>query len=284
MESIVQNEENILVEKNIDSIQVQANSEQYAILLKNELLSENLSNKEVQSQTEKEDNIVEISTSATIETDIDNTTNKEIAASLDERIQNSEISTQNNKQIDNELEQKANASKMKKIMTQVKAIMGIHYMKNDGIPAEILPGFYLGSIGAAFNKKNLETEKIGHILCCCDGVKEVYPTLFKYKFLPLLDKPTEDITKYFEETSEYIHDILSRGEKVLVHCFAGKSRSTTIMISYLIKHHKMSVDQALDIIRSKRPVIRPNIGFVSQLRAYEKKILTNQIEKEIEQN
>ena len=178
MESIVQNEENILVEKNIDSIQVQANSEQYAILLKNELLSEKLSNKEeVQSQTEKEDNIVEISTSATIETDIDNTINEEIAASLDEKIQNSEISTQNKKQIDNEIEQKANASKMKKIMTQVKAIMGIHYMKNDGIPAEILPGFYLGSIGAAFNKKNLETEKIGHILCCCDGVKEVYPTV-----------------------------------------------------------------------------------------------------------
>jgi len=88
-----------------------------------------------------------------------------------------------------------------------------------------------------------------------------------------LDKPDEDITRYFDETAEYIHEILSKGERVLVHCFAGKSRSTTIMISYLIKYHKMTVDQALKTIREKRSVAQPNMGFLKQLRLYEKKIL-----------
>jgi len=163
--------------------------------------------------------------------------------------------------------------KVKNLMTHIKAMMGMQYMRTDGVPAEVLPGFYLGSIGAAFNCKILQEREVGHILCCCDNVKEAYPNVFKYRMLKLLDKPDEDITRYFDETAEYIHEILSKGERVLVHCFAGKSRSTTIMISYLIKYHKMTVDQALKTIREKRSVAQPNMGFLKQLRLYEKKIL-----------
>jgi len=163
--------------------------------------------------------------------------------------------------------------KVKNLMTHIKAMMGMQYMRTDGVAAEILPGFYLGSIGAAFNRKILQEQNVGHILCCCDNVKEAFPNVFKYRMLKLLDKPDEDITRYFDETAEYIHEILTKGEKVLVHCFAGKSRSTTIMISYLIKYQKMTVDQALKAIREKRPVAQPNMGFLKQLRLYEKKIL-----------
>ena len=35
----------------------------------------------------------------------------------------------------------------------------------------------------------------------------------------------------------------------------------------------MTVDQALKAIREKRPVAQPNMGFLKQLRLYEKKIL-----------
>jgi len=172
--------------------------------------------------------------------------------------------------------------KMKNLMAHVKAVMGMQYMRSDGVPAEVLPGFYLGSIGAAFNRKILQEQSVGHILCCCDDVKEAYPTVFKYRMLKLLDKPDEDITRYFDETGEYIHEILSKGEKVLIHCFAGKSRSTTIMISYLIKYHKMSVDEALKLIREKRSVAQPNMGFLKQLRLYEKKLLESTPEAQVE--
>jgi len=35
----------------------------------------------------------------------------------------------------------------------------------------------------------------------------------------------------------------------------------------------MTVDKALQVIREKRPVAQPNMGFLKQLRLYEKKIL-----------
>jgi hypothetical protein len=161
------------------------------------------------------------------------------------------------------------------IFSQIKALIGVIKMKSDGIPEEILPGFYLGSIGAALNRKILEEHKIQHILCCCDGIKEAYPKLFTYKTLKLLDIPTEDISRYFEEAADYIHGALSKEQKVLVHCFAGKSRSATIMISYLIKYRNMTVDEALQLIRKKRAIAQPNLGFLRQLREYEKKIKGN---------
>lgn len=65
------------------------------------------------------------------------------------------------------------------IMTEIKAIFAIKHMKTDNIPAEIIPGLYLGSIGAAFSRKNLQDLGITHILCVADQVKEAYPKVIK---------------------------------------------------------------------------------------------------------
>jgi len=56
----------------------------------------------------------------------------------------------------------------------------------------------------------------------------------------------------------------------LIHCREGRSRSSAILIAYLIHYHHMTYDEALDKIRLKRPIVRPNIGFERQLRNLEK--------------
>jgi len=101
-----------------------------------------------------------------------------------------------------------------------------------------------------------------------------FPDDFEYKMFPLLDKPSEDIKRFFDEASIYIHEILSSNKKILVHCFAGKSRSTTIMIAYFIKYCKMTTEEALDVIKKKRPVVQPNLGFIKQLKDYEKSLIS----------
>jgi protein-tyrosine phosphatase len=57
-----------------------------------------------------------------------------------------------------------------------------------------------------------------------------------------------------------------------VHCAAGVSRSATIVIAYLIMKKNMTCEEALKFARSKRPIIDPNPGFISQLIKFEKKI------------
>lgn len=73
-----------------------------------------------------------------------------------------------------------NKQKLDKVLNTIKALYAIQHMKTDGVPAEVLPGLYIGSIGAALNKKNLHEAKITHILCCCDNIKSSFPNVSKH--------------------------------------------------------------------------------------------------------
>ena len=53
-----------------------------------------------------------------------------------------------------------------------------------------------------------------------------------------------------------------------MHCYAGVSRSSTIVISFLMKKLNWSFKKALDYVRKKRWVINPNPGFVRQLKSF----------------
>ena len=45
---------------------------------------------------------------------------------------------------------------MKKIMEQIKLIMVVKLLKDDGKPVEVIPNLYIGSIGTAYSKENLK--------------------------------------------------------------------------------------------------------------------------------
>jgi hypothetical protein len=48
----------------------------------------------------------------------------------------------------------------------------------------------------------------------------------------------------------------------------GISRSSTVVIAYLIATTDMTPHEALATVRSKRTIVRPNRGFMSQLQEY----------------
>ncbi|XP_049976435.1 dual specificity protein phosphatase 19 isoform X2 [Alexandromys fortis] len=56
---------------------------------------------------------------------------------------------------------------------------------------------------------------------------------------------------------------------VLVHCNAGVSRAAAIVIGFLMTFEEMEFTRALSLVKSARPSICPNSGFVEQLRAYQ---------------
>jgi protein-tyrosine phosphatase len=62
---------------------------------------------------------------------------------------------------------------------------------------------------------------------------------------------------------------LQRGEGVLVHCAFGVSRSSTLVIAFLMRKLKIGYLEAFSYVRRKRPVVRPNPGFQEQLKAWE---------------
>lgn len=58
------------------------------------------------------------------------------------------------------------------------------------------------------------------------------------------------------------------GQTVLVHCKMGISRSSSTVIAYVMKQQRWPLDVALAYVRDRRPVIKPNEGFMKQLMTY----------------
>jgi hypothetical protein len=54
-----------------------------------------------------------------------------------------------------------------------------------------------------------------------------------------------------------------------VHCKAGKSRSVTAVMAYLIHANHWTLSQAYSFVHERRKGISPNIGFVSELMTFE---------------
>lgn len=62
--------------------------------------------------------------------------------------------------------------------------------------------------------------------------------------------------------------IKQNGGKVLVHCHAGRSRSATVCLAYLMRTCHLSLDAAYEHVRTRREVIDPNLNFMQQLQDY----------------
>lgn len=80
--------------------------------------------------------------------------------------------------------------------------------------------------------------------------------------LKLKDQSETNILEKLEESNNFIQKAVNNKENILIHCFQGKSRSVTLIVGYLMKYHKMTRDQALELIRKVRPIASPNYGFM----------------------
>lgn len=138
-------------------------------------------------------------------------------------------------------------------------------------PFLIIPGLYLGSEAHARNENDLKRLGITHILAIHDRAKAHFPKSFDYFVIPVRDQQTVQISKHFIEAHQYIRSAREKGTgAVFVHCWAGVSRSATIVISYLMQLERLSFQEALTRTSSAKPDVEPNPGFVVQLRTFEK--------------
>ena len=55
-----------------------------------------------------------------------------------------------------------------------------------------------------------------------------------------------------------------------MHCDEGISRSATIIIAYLMRKQRRSLDEVLEEVRGKRHRIQPNANFLARLRVWDK--------------
>ncbi|KAN0026850.1 hypothetical protein ACTFIV_007841 [Dictyostelium citrinum] len=129
----------------------------------------------------------------------------------------------------------------------------------------------------------MEKLKITHILSCAGTVysSEKY-IIANEKFE---DDESVDISEQMEKAYWFIERVrMKKGARVFVHCMAGKSRSASIVLSYLLKRDIHSLSDCLFYLHSKRLEIRPNDGFMNQLCDLELKLTNKQtLSKELKE-
>ncbi|GAW80730.1 dual specificity protein phosphatase [Plasmodium gonderi] len=92
----------------------------------------------------------------------------------------------------------------------------------------------------------------------------------KHMYLDILDTFDENILKHVHHAHSFIDDIIKDNKNVLVHCMAGISRCSSIILSYISKKNGKTIADNFATLKSRYPFAHPNENFYRQLLLYEK--------------
>ena len=67
------------------------------------------------------------------------------------------------------------------------------------------------------------------------------------------------------QTRPILQELLGRQQSVLVHCAAGVSRSSSVVIDFAMHALRINFQDAKSLVRKSRPEVRPNAAFELQL-------------------
>ncbi|KAG6604580.1 phosphatase Slingshot 2 protein [Phytophthora cinnamomi] len=154
-------------------------------------------------------------------------------------------------------------------------------MGDDAEPSQILAHVFLGSRAHARDKELLQRLGITHVLNVTPpktmdpvaGVPNFFEKdkLFTYRRCPIFDNKAEDISGVLEGCVAFMDQAKYYG-RILVHCNKGVSRSSSMVVAYLMKLRAMSFEQALAFVVERRPIANPNESFRRQLQEYGRRL------------
>ena len=77
----------------------------------------------------------------------------------------------------------------------------------------------------------------------------------RFHRIPVTDCDTEMLLTRLDEIIALLHELLSAGTPVYLHCNAGFNRAPTVAIAYLHARHGMPLSEARDYVKQRRPCI-----------------------------
>ena len=120
--------------------------------------------------------------------------------------------------------------------------------------AKITDNLYLSSFMGATDI-NLMKFNITCIITVCKEVPKIEFKNIESIKLDVVDRPTESLAKYFDYICDKINEVANKKGVCLVHCVAGVSRSASMVLAYLMKYLRMSLKDAHNFVKSKRPFV-----------------------------
>ena len=148
-------------------------------------------------------------------------------------------------------------------------------------PHEIIKDkLYLSNYLQSDNIQIVSNLKITHIVNVTQESHKNKIENIEYYQMSIYDNIEQDILSndLLLNTVKYIDNILFKNNdcdnnKCIVHCHQGVSRSSTVIIAFLIYKYNVKYDKGLEMVEKIRPRIYPNSGFKAQLLKFESNML-----------
>lgn len=134
----------------------------------------------------------------------------------------------------------------------------------------IIDNIYLGDCG--HDENELLELGISHVFNISPHTYRDYKQIIEFQ-LPIHDSLDQDITTVMPEILHEVRNLLDAGKKIYIHCYAGVSRSASLVILYIMVFYRKKFDDAFKFVREKRACIQPNSSFVKQLKSLEDTII-----------
>ncbi|XP_038976631.1 dual specificity protein phosphatase PHS1-like isoform X1 [Phoenix dactylifera] len=143
-------------------------------------------------------------------------------------------------------------------------------------PSNVTGSLFIGGALAARSVYTLQCLGITHILCLCSNEigqsDSQYPDFFEYENFSISDDEDANISDFFEEASDFVDCVEHSGGKVLVHCFEGKSRSSTVVLAYLMLRKRHTLSEAWNMLKKVHRRAQPNDGFAKILLELDRRL------------
>ncbi|CAI5472098.1 unnamed protein product [Closterium sp. Yama58-4] len=141
--------------------------------------------------------------------------------------------------------------------------------------SRVLPHVYVGSDAVARDRGILRSAGITHVVNCVGFVcPEYFPHDITYKTLWLQDNTSEDIQCVLYDVFDFVNEVKQVNGRCFVHCCQGVSRSTSLVIAYLMWAQQVEFEDAFRVVKDIRGVASPNMGFACQLLQWQKRVLS----------
>jgi protein-tyrosine phosphatase len=137
----------------------------------------------------------------------------------------------------------------------VYSVIGNHRTKE----SDILDTLKIDIVISILSEDEYESHMITH-----DDFPEI-----EWHRLVTEDDEAENIFHHFLNTYSIINRAVHKNKNVIVHCAAGISRSPTLVIAYLMIKNNWTYNTAYKHVKNKRAIVKPNAGFVHQLKMLE---------------
>jgi serine/threonine/tyrosine-interacting-like protein 1 len=135
---------------------------------------------------------------------------------------------------------------------------------------------YLGRGDQATSVKVTTDLKVTHIVNISTEHTSNLPNM-RYMNVPICDDGAADILSLIPSVILFMVEALGNGGRVLVHCNLGISRSSTLVLAYLMYSRHWTLGLAYKFVRERRPLVHPNTGFMTQLLSLEEMLFGSKI-------